>query len=55
MGDHTGERAKGRLKEAAGSLTDNNDMRREGQADQTKADAKKGFDKVKDTLDPNKK
>jgi uncharacterized protein YjbJ (UPF0337 family) len=54
MGKHSGERIKGRLKEAAGSVTDNNELRQEGQKDQTKADAKKGWDKAKDTLDPNK-
>jgi uncharacterized protein YjbJ (UPF0337 family) len=54
MGDHKGERTKGRVKEAAGSLTDNDDMRREGVKDQDKADMKKGWDKVKDAVNPDK-
>ena len=52
---------KGRVKEAAGDLTDNDDLRQEGRTDQAGAkvkefaeDAKnavaKGVDKVKDAL-----
>ncbi len=36
--------AKGRIKEAAGSLTDNDDLKREGKVD-------RGVGKVKDTVD----
>jgi uncharacterized protein YjbJ (UPF0337 family) len=54
MGDHKGERAKGRIKEAAGSLTDNNELRREGAKDQDKADVKKTWDKAKDAVNPDK-
>lgn len=54
MADHKGERAKGRMKEAAGSLTDNDELRREGAKDQNKADLKKGWDKVKEAVDPDK-
>ena len=46
--------AKGRLKEAAGSLTGDDDLRREGKVDQATGKAKEGADrvadKVKDTL-----
>jgi uncharacterized protein YjbJ (UPF0337 family) len=47
--------AKGRLKEAAGSLTDDDDLKREGKVDKATGKAKEGADrvadKVKDTLD----
>lgn len=45
---------KGRIKEAAGALTDNNDLRDEGKTDQIVgkakqvADAQKALDKAKD-------
>ncbi len=38
------DETKGRLKEAAGDLTDNDDLKREGKVD-------KGTGKVKDTVD----
>ena len=45
---------KGRVKEAAGDLTDNERMKREGQVDQaagkTKQAADKAVDKVKDAV-----
>lgn len=48
------EDAKGRLKEAAGSLTDNDDLKREGKVDKATGKAKEGVDKVagkvRDTL-----
>jgi len=44
--------AKGRIKEAAGALTDNDDLRTEGQTDQAvgkvKQTAEKAVDKVKE-------
>jgi uncharacterized protein YjbJ (UPF0337 family) len=43
-----GEDLKGRAKEAAGSLTDNDDLRREGKVDQTSAKVK---DKAEDAVD----
>jgi uncharacterized protein YjbJ (UPF0337 family) len=53
MGDDWDE-AKGRAKEAAGDLTDDNDLKREGQLDQTGAKVKEkvneGVDKVKEGL-----
>jgi len=43
-----GEDAKGRVKEAAGSLTNDDDLRREGKADQASAKVK---DKAEDAVD----
>jgi uncharacterized protein YjbJ (UPF0337 family) len=49
------DEAKGRLKEAAGSLTDDDELKREGKVDRAEGEAKKtvdkAADKVKDTLD----
>ena len=46
--------AKGRLKEAAGSLSGDEDLKREGKVDRAAGKAKEGVerasDKVKDTL-----
>ncbi|EME23101.1 CsbD family protein [Rhodococcus triatomae] len=42
------EELKGRAKEAAGSATDNQDLKDEGKADQASSAAKKGVEKVKD-------
>lgn len=39
---------KGRVKEAAGDLTDNDDLKREGRADQATGRVKEGIDKVAD-------
>jgi uncharacterized protein YjbJ (UPF0337 family) len=53
MGDDWDE-AKGRAKEAAGDLTDDDDLKREGQLDQAGATVKEkvneGVDKVKEGL-----
>lgn len=46
--DHKGEELKGRGKEAAGSMTGDDDMRREGKADQASANVK---DKAGDAVD----
>jgi uncharacterized protein YjbJ (UPF0337 family) len=50
----TTDKAKGRLKEAAGALTDDEKLRREGKLDQTvgkvKDTAEKVVDKVRDTV-----
>ena len=40
------DEAKGRVKEAAGALTDNDDLKREGKADQAVGEAKKIVDEV---------
>lgn len=54
MGEKTDE-AKGRVKEAAGDLTDDKDLEREGQLDQAGAKVKKkageAVDKAKEKLD----
>ncbi len=44
MGEHKGEELKGRAKEAAGDLTDDKDLKREGKVD-------KGSAKTKDKID----
>jgi len=54
MGEKTDE-AKGRVKEAAGDLTGNKDLEREGKMDQAGATVKKktgeAVDKTKEALD----
>ena len=47
MGDNIDE-AKGRAKRAAGDLTDDSDLKREGEIDQAASDVK---EKVGDTVD----
>lgn len=42
--------AKGRVKESAGDLTGDQDLKREGQTDQAAGKVKEGVDKVKDAL-----
>lgn len=39
---------KGRVKEAAGDLTDNDELKREGKVDQSKGEVKEAVDKVAD-------
>lgn len=48
MDNNKGEDVKGRIKEAAGDLTGDKDIEREGKADQASADVK---DKVGDAVD----
>ena len=59
MTDKRVDEVKGRTKEAAGSLTDNEEMKREGKADQAKSSVKDAVDsvadKVKGVLDRDKK
>jgi uncharacterized protein YjbJ (UPF0337 family) len=50
MTDKHVDEAKGRLKEAAGSLTDDHDLKHKGKADQAKATFKDKVDKVVDAL-----
>jgi uncharacterized protein YjbJ (UPF0337 family) len=56
MGDEVKNKddAKGRLKEAAGSLTDDNELKQEGKVDRATGKVKEGIenaaDKVKDAL-----
>ena len=49
MGQNMDE-AKGRVKEAAGNLTGDKDLEREGKVDQVKSDVKEGIDKVTDKV-----
>ncbi|HSJ44073.1 MAG TPA: CsbD family protein [Euzebyales bacterium] len=48
MADHTGEEMKGRAKEAAGTMTGDKKLKREGKVDQASASVK---DKVSDAAD----
>ena len=57
MGGKT-DQIKGRIKEAAGALTDNDSLKREGKLDQVvgkvKETAEKAVDKMKESLTSNK-
>lgn len=48
MAEHTGEDMKGRAKEAAGAMTGDRKLKREGKIDRTSASVK---DKVSDAAD----
>lgn len=50
MDQHKGEEFKGRAKEAAGALSGDKDLKREGKADQASAAVKRGVDKAADKL-----
>lgn len=50
MAEHKGEEFKGRSKEAAGDLTGDEDLQREGKADQGSAKIKRGIDQAKDKV-----
>jgi uncharacterized protein YjbJ (UPF0337 family) len=50
MGGSNADDMKGRGKEAAGKLTDNKDLEREGKADRASGKVKESVDKVKDTV-----
>jgi uncharacterized protein YjbJ (UPF0337 family) len=54
MGQGTVDKAKGRIKEAAGALTDDESLKREGKVDQAAGKVKDGVEravnKVRDTL-----
>ena len=53
-----GEESKGRLKEAAGAVTGDDEMKREGKTDQKSAQTKQkvneGIDKVKDAVNKDR-
>jgi uncharacterized protein YjbJ (UPF0337 family) len=57
--DKNVDESKGRVKEAAGSLTGDDDLKREGKVDQAKASIKdkidKAAEKAKDVLDRDRK
>ncbi len=44
------DQAKGKIKQAAGDLTGNKDLKREGKIDERAGRAKEGLDKVKDKI-----
>ena len=44
------DKAKGKAKEAAGDLTDNDKLKREGKTDQAKGKAKEGVDRAADAV-----
>jgi uncharacterized protein YjbJ (UPF0337 family) len=50
MTDKSIDKAKGRVKQAAGSLSGNKRMKNEGRIEEAKGSAKKTVDKVADTL-----
>jgi uncharacterized protein YjbJ (UPF0337 family) len=58
MTTHKGEDSKGRAKEAAGAVTGDDDLKREGKVDQASASTKEKVDdakdKVKDTFSSDK-
>jgi len=53
MTDKHVDDAKGRVKEAAGSLTDDQDLKNEGKVDQAKSSVKDKVDKVADKVTPD--
>ena len=59
MGSGTVDKAKGRVKEAAGALTDNDELREEGKIEQAagavKNAAEKVVDKVKEVVRGDKR
>jgi uncharacterized protein YjbJ (UPF0337 family) len=58
MSDKNVDEAKGRVKEAAGSLTGDDELKREGKVDRTKSSVKDAVDsvgdKAKDALGRNR-
>lgn len=48
MSNSNMDQAKGRIKQAAGDLTDNDDLKREGKADEAAGKVKGTVDKVAD-------
>ncbi len=55
MADKHVDEGKGRIKEAAGSLTGDRSLKNEGKVDQGKATVKDKVDKVADTVTGRKK
>jgi uncharacterized protein YjbJ (UPF0337 family) len=47
---NTAQRAKGKVKETAGTVTGNDKLRNKGKADQRKGNLKQAGEKVKDAL-----
>lgn len=48
--DNDLDQAKGKIKQAAGDLTDNDDLKREGKLDEAGGKVKEGFEQAKDKL-----
>ena len=48
------DKIKGKLKQAAGDLTDNDKLRREGKIDELAGKAKEVIDKVKEKITPER-
>ena len=48
MGEHKGEDMKGRLKQAAGDVTGDEELKREGKLDQASAAIKSAIDEVEE-------
>jgi uncharacterized protein YjbJ (UPF0337 family) len=55
MTDKNIDKAKGRVKEAAGALTGDRRLKNEGRVDQAKGSAKKAADKATDTVTGRKR
>jgi uncharacterized protein YjbJ (UPF0337 family) len=55
MTDKNIDKAKGRVKEAAGALTADQGLKNEGHADQAKGSLKKAVDKVAETVKEHKR
>jgi uncharacterized protein YjbJ (UPF0337 family) len=49
--DNNLDQAKGRIKQAAGDLTDNDDLKREGEVDEKAGKVKEFMDDMKDKAD----
>ena len=50
MGEHT-DQAKGRVKQAAGDLTDNDELKRDGKGDELLGKAKGALDDLREKAD----
>ncbi len=48
------DKAKGRVKEAAGDLTDDKDLKKDGKADKASGSLKNAVDRAKDALQGNR-
>ena len=55
MHDKSIDKVKGRVKEAAGALTGDRRLKREGRADQARSSVKNAVDKIADTLSGRKR
>ncbi len=55
MTDKNIDKAKGRVKEAAGALTGDRHLKNEGRVDQAKGSAKNAIDKAADALNGGKR